>query len=105
MVRVAGAVTVFVDHAPAGPARASTAEGRAQQARADRINHVRTAAGGLDTLVGTTHLATGQTVSDRHDGHAGTQNKNNPASDIHNRRTASLLPAKHAERATGIEPA
>jgi hypothetical protein len=32
MVGVVCGTTVFIDHAPAGPARASTAEGRAQQA-------------------------------------------------------------------------
>jgi hypothetical protein len=51
----------------------------------------------------TTHLATRQTVSDRHDGHAGAQNKSNPASNVHNRRTASLLLVETPERATGIE--
>ena len=37
------------------------------------------ASGGLDTLVGTTHLATRQTVSDRHDGHAGGTKQEQPS--------------------------
>ena len=39
----------------------------------------RTIADGLDTLVGTTHLATRQTVSDRHDGHAGGMKREQPS--------------------------
>ena len=54
MVGVVCDTTIFIDHAPAGPARASTAEGRAQQAGSarrareldDKPNHLRAAAGG-----------------------------------------------------------
>ena len=55
MVGVVCDTTIFIDHAPAGPTRASTAEGRAQQAgsagghaRQTPDDHVRAAAGGLD---------------------------------------------------------
>jgi hypothetical protein len=39
----------------------------------------RAIADGLDTIIGTAHLATPQTVSDRHDGHAGGTKQQQPS--------------------------
>jgi hypothetical protein len=60
MIGVVCDTTIFIDHAPAGPVRASTAEGRAQQAgsaggharQATESTHVHAAAGGLDPIEG-----------------------------------------------------
>jgi hypothetical protein len=70
-----------------------------------RDHRDRAIADGLDTIVGTAGIRGQQTVSSRHEGHAGGTKQRRLSAYVHYRQKTSHLPRKRAERATGIEPA